>query len=84
MERKYQYKEFQREECLKDEDRTGCLFTATTSDHIDDVRRIIEENRRLTYSEIQAFFGIELTAFQTILHTHLSGKKCVVAEYHIV
>lgn len=45
------------------------------AENIDDVRKLIMEDRHVTYCEIEASLGISMTSIHKILHEHLVVKK---------
>lgn len=47
---------------LKDKNRKGGFITTTNLSQIDIDRRMIEEDRGMTYNEIHKTLGIEMTA----------------------
>ena len=55
-----------------DEFREGRPSTSVVATNVDVVCEMIERDRRMTYREIQASLGIDMTAIHTILHDHLS------------
>ena len=58
-----------------DEFREGRPSTSVAAANVDAVREMIERDRHITYSEIQASLGIDIKAIHTILHDHLSVRK---------
>ena len=53
---------------LKDEVREGRPKAAVVSENIDAVRRLIMQDRHVTYREIKASLGISSTSIHSILH----------------
>lgn len=60
---------------LTDDFREGRPATSITQENIDAVRVLIEQDRHVTYSEIEASLGITATAINSILHQHLNVRK---------
>lgn len=72
------YGEFKRGRIsLSDDPRTGPPTTAVTQENVDAVRKLILEDRHVTYREIEASLRISKTSIQKILHEELSVKKLV-------
>ena len=70
------YNEFKRgRHYLKDEPHTGRPKSAVVPETIDAVRRMIEEDRHITYREIEPCLGIGASSAYQILHEHLAVKK---------
>ena len=70
------YNGFKREKTsLKDEFREGRPNTAVVPENIDAVRKLIEEDRHVTYREIGAILGIGVKSIHTILHDRLGVRK---------
>lgn len=70
------YKEFKHgRSSLKDEPREGRPKTAVVPENVDAVRKLIEEDRHVTYREIAASLGIGVKSIHTILHEHLGVRK---------
>lgn len=70
------YAEFNRGRVsLDDEFREGRPSTAVTEENVAAVRRLIEENRRITYDEIRGQLGIGMSQIQKILHENLKVRK---------
>ena len=70
------YNEFDRGRmCLTDEFREGRPKSAVVPENIEAVRRMIEEDRHVTYREIEATLNISSTSVYKILHEHLAVKK---------
>ena len=60
---------------LKDEPREGRPKSVVVTENIDAVRKLIEEDRHVTYLEIEASLGISATSTHKILHEHLGVRK---------
>ncbi|CAH1962937.1 unnamed protein product [Acanthoscelides obtectus] len=61
------YREFKRGRVsLSDDPRVGAPKTAVTQEHVDPVRKLIIEDRHVTYREIEASLKIPKTSFQKI------------------
>ena len=60
---------------LNDELREGPPKTAVVSKNINAVRKLIMQDRYVTYREIEASLGISSTSINSILHEHLAVKK---------
>lgn len=56
---------------------SGRPKTAVTQENIDAVRKLLQEDRHVTYEQIQASLGIGMTAIQIILHEELGVRKLV-------
>lgn len=70
------YNEFLRgRSSLQDEFRGGRPATAVTEETIAAVRKLIEEDNRVTVRFIRASLGIGISQIQKILHSHLHVKK---------
>ncbi|KAL0869565.1 hypothetical protein ABMA27_005831 [Loxostege sticticalis] len=70
------FAEFQRGRVkLSDESRQGRPKTSVTQENVDVVRKLIEEDRHVTYREIQATLDIGMSQIQIILHEQLGVKK---------
>ncbi|KAL0829480.1 hypothetical protein ABMA28_004242 [Loxostege sticticalis] len=70
------FAEFQRgRDKLSDDPRQGRPKTAVTQENVDVVRKLIEEDRHVTYREIQATLDIGIRQIQIILHEQLGVKK---------
>lgn len=70
------FAEFKRgRESFKDEARTGRPPTAVTREKVQAVEKLIRENRRITYVELERELGVGSAAMQTIIHDHLSLRK---------
>ena len=63
------FAEFQRGHVkLCDDSRQGRPKTVVTQDNVDTVHTLIEEDRHVTYREIQATLDIGMSQIQIILH----------------
>ncbi|CAH1986618.1 unnamed protein product [Acanthoscelides obtectus] len=78
------YYNFQRQlsqqECLadlSDDPRVGAPKTAVTQENVDAVRKLIIEDRHVTYREIEASLKISKTLIQKNLHEQLGVRKLV-------
>lgn len=72
------YGEFKRGRIsLSDDPRAGAPKTAVTQENVDAVRKLIYEDRHVTYREIEASLGISKTSIQKILQEELCVKKLV-------
>ena len=72
---------YYRGQSLKDAVREGSHKTAVVSENIDAVRRLIMQDRHVTYREIELSLGISPTNIQhSILNEHLAVKTFVFAE----
>lgn len=60
---------------LADERHEGRPITVATEETIEAVRRMIAEDNRITYREIEAGLSISMTTINKILHEHLGVKK---------
>jgi histone-lysine N-methyltransferase SETMAR len=60
---------------LKDDPREGRPKSAVLPQNIDAVRKLIEEDRHVTYREIESCIGISMTSIHKILHEHLGVRK---------
>ncbi|CAH1956285.1 unnamed protein product [Acanthoscelides obtectus] len=63
--------------CLSDDSRVGAAKTEATQENVDAVRKLIIEDRHVTYREIEASLEISKTSIQTILHEELGVRKLV-------
>ncbi|CAH2010449.1 unnamed protein product [Acanthoscelides obtectus] len=63
--------------CLSDDPRVGAPKTAVTQENVDAVRKLIIEDRHVTYREIEASLKISKTSIQKILHEELGVRKFV-------
>ncbi|CAH1988640.1 unnamed protein product [Acanthoscelides obtectus] len=63
--------------CLSDDSRVGAPKTAVTQENVDAVRKLIIEDRHVTYREIEASLKISKTSTQKILHEELGARKLV-------
>ncbi|CAH2003856.1 unnamed protein product [Acanthoscelides obtectus] len=57
--------------------RVGAPKTAVTQENVDVVRKLIIEDRHVTYREIEASLKISKTSIQKILHEELGVRKLV-------
>ncbi|CAH1985254.1 unnamed protein product [Acanthoscelides obtectus] len=72
------YGEFKRGRVsLSDHPRVGAPKTAVTQENVDAVRKLIIEDRHVTYREIEASLRISKTSIQKILHEELGVRKLV-------
>ncbi|CAH1989423.1 unnamed protein product [Acanthoscelides obtectus] len=72
------YGEFKRGRVsLSDDSRVGAPTTAVTQRNVDAVRKLIIEDRHVTYREIEASLKISKTSIQKILHEELGVRKLV-------
>ncbi|CAH2004139.1 unnamed protein product [Acanthoscelides obtectus] len=81
------YCNFQRQlsqqECLAElrqfpvDPRVGVPETAFTQEYVDAVRKLIIEDRHVTYREIEASLRISKTSIQKNVHEELGGRKLV-------
>ncbi|CAH1999497.1 unnamed protein product [Acanthoscelides obtectus] len=62
---------------LGDNPRVGAPQTAVTQENVDAVRKLIIEDRHVTYREIEASLKISKTTIQNILHEELGVRKLV-------
>ncbi|CAH1994380.1 unnamed protein product [Acanthoscelides obtectus] len=62
---------------LGDDPRVGAPKTAVTQENIDAVRKLIIEDRHVTYHEIEASLKVSKTSIQKILHEELLVRKLV-------
>ncbi|CAH2011740.1 unnamed protein product [Acanthoscelides obtectus] len=70
------YGEFKRRRVnLSDDPRVGALNTAVTQENVDPVRKLIIEDRHVTYREIEVSLKILKTSIQKILHEELGVRK---------
>ncbi|CAH1958285.1 unnamed protein product [Acanthoscelides obtectus] len=72
------YGEFKRGRLsLSDDPRVGAPKMAVTQENVDAVRKLIIEDRHVTYREIEASLKISKTSIQKILHEELGVRKLV-------
>ncbi|CAH1961450.1 unnamed protein product [Acanthoscelides obtectus] len=72
------YGEFKRGRVsLSDDPRVGAPRTAVTQENVDTVRKLIIEDRHVTYREIEASLKISKTSIQKNLHEELGIRKLV-------
>ncbi|CAH1970187.1 unnamed protein product [Acanthoscelides obtectus] len=64
---------------LSDDPRVGPPKTAVTQENVDAVRKLIFEDRHVTYREIEASLKISKTSIQKILHEELGVRKLKAA-----
>ena len=57
---------------LSDDPRAVAPKTAVTQENVDAVRKLIKEDRHVTYRDIEASLGISKTSIQKILHEELA------------
>ncbi|CAH2004669.1 unnamed protein product [Acanthoscelides obtectus] len=62
---------------LSDDPRVGAPKTAVTQENVDAVRKLIIEDKHVTYREIEASLTISKTSIQKILHEELGVRKLV-------
>ncbi|CAH1990907.1 unnamed protein product [Acanthoscelides obtectus] len=63
--------------CHSDDSRVGAPKMAVTQENVDAVRKLIIEDRHVTYREIEASLKISKTSIQKILHEELGVRKLV-------
>lgn len=72
------FSEFKRgRQSMTDEERCGRPLTAVTEENVLAVKKIIEENKRITYEEIQHLMKIGSGSVHKILHDHLRVRRIV-------
>ena len=72
------YNEFKRGRLtLGDEERSGRPLTAVTEENVLAVKNLIQDNRRVTYQEIQHVLQIGSGSLHEILHVHLRVRRIV-------
>lgn len=72
------YNEFRRGRLtLRDEERSGRPLTAVTEENVQTVKNLIQDNRRITYQEIQQIMQIGSGSVHEILHEHLRVRRIV-------
>lgn len=70
------YREFQRGNfTLEDSERPGRPRTSVTEENVTAVRKMLDENRRVTYQQIEDTLGLNAPAIRSILQDHLHVKK---------
>lgn len=70
------YTEFKRgRSSLTDEVKEGRPKSVVVPENIDAVRKLIEEDRHVTYHEIERCLSISMTSIHKILHEHLCVRK---------
>ena len=60
---------------LQDEFREGHPKSVVVPKTVDAVRQLIQQDRHVTYREIETTLGISGTSIHSILHEHLTIKK---------
>ena len=65
---------------VEDDDRTGRPITETTSDNIEQVRDLINDNPYVIIDELEAQSGLSPGTVQRIVSDHLQSKK-ITARY---
>src|SRR5688572_15666694 len=60
---------------IEDNPRSGRPVTATTTENIERVRTIIEEDPHSTYDDIEAQTLLSRGTIESIIHDHLRKKK---------
>ncbi|CAH2004492.1 unnamed protein product [Acanthoscelides obtectus] len=63
--------------CLSDDSRVGAPKTAVTQENVDAVRKLIIEDRHVTYREIEASLKISKTSIKKFSHEELGVRKLV-------
>ncbi|CAH1977019.1 unnamed protein product [Acanthoscelides obtectus] len=72
------YEEFKRGRVsLSDDSRAGAPKTSVTQENVDAMRKLIIEDRHVTYREIEASLKISKTSIQKNLHEELGVRKLV-------
>lgn len=72
------YNEFKRgRPTLGDDERSGRPLTAVTEENVLAVKNLIQDNRRITYQEIQHILKIGSGSVHEILHSHLRVRRIV-------
>ncbi|CAH1958101.1 unnamed protein product [Acanthoscelides obtectus] len=75
------YGEFKRGRVsLSDDSRAGAPKTVITQENVDPVRKLIIEDRHVTYREIEASLKISKTSIQKNLHEELGVRKLKAAR----
>ena len=69
--REFQHGQFD----LEDRPRSGRPSSAVTEENIDAVRKLLDADRRVSYTVIQQTLGIHAPTVHTILHKHLRIRK---------
>ncbi|CAH2007900.1 unnamed protein product [Acanthoscelides obtectus] len=62
---------------VSDDSRVGAPKTAVTQENVDAMRKLMIEDRHVTYREIEASLRISKTSIQKILHEELEVRKLV-------
>jgi len=60
---------------LEDDPRSGRPHEAVTQNNIDAIRKLIEQDRHISYRMIEHILKISASAVHTILHEHLKVRK---------
>jgi histone-lysine N-methyltransferase SETMAR len=60
---------------IEDDPRSGRPVTETTEENIQRVQALIEEDRHLSYSDLEALTSLSHGTIHTILHDHLKLRK---------
>ena len=68
---------------VSDEFRDGRLNSVVPK-NIDAVLNMIEEDRHVTYREVESSLGISKTAVHSILHEHLAVKRSIPDGFRII
>jgi len=68
---------------FKDEPRSGRPITKTTSENIELVRKVIEEDPHCNYEDIEAATLLSHGTINRIIHEHLNKKKLLLVEFLI-
>ena len=53
---------------LKDEKREGRLWMALTNENVEKVRKVIDEDRHITYYQIEERLNIKATTINKMIH----------------
>ena len=61
---------------IEDEPRSGRPITKTTSENIELVRKVIEEDPHCSYEDIEAETLLSHGTINRIIHEHLKKKNC--------
>ena len=77
--------EFNRDhQSFKDEVREGRQKTDIVSENIDAMRKLLMQDRHVTYRELEASLGISATSLHSILHESLAVKRLVLVRYRTI